>query len=154
MELYLHYPIRLHGILLIEDKGQFTVYLLQLSEVGYGYVTGLNFFSIRSIARFCGYFNEPSDSIKAREFLNGWLSSVHKVLASWKLIVCGCSNETRSTFHEASVILVSCLAYILRPNMGAKFSSETSADFHRTIRRYIPEDRTLHGNRCDNLKSN
>jgi hypothetical protein len=27
--------------------------------------------------------------------------------------------------------------------MEATFSSETSVDFQRTIRRYIPEDRTL-----------
>jgi hypothetical protein len=32
-------------------------------------------------------------------------------------------------------------------------SPETSVDFHRHIRRYIPGDRTLHGNCCKNLKS-
>jgi hypothetical protein len=31
-------------------------------------------------------------------------------------------------------------------------SSETSVDFKRTTRRYIPEDITLHKNRCENLK--
>jgi hypothetical protein len=30
---------------------------------------------------------------------------------------------------------------------------ETSVDFQRTKRRYIPEDRTLHNHRCDNLSS-
>jgi hypothetical protein len=28
---------------------------------------------------------------------------------------------------------------------GATYSAETSVDFHRTIQRYIPEDRTLRG---------
>jgi hypothetical protein len=37
--------------------------------------------------------------------------------------------------------------------MEAICSSESSVDFHWTIRRYIPEDRTLHIFRCENLKS-
>jgi hypothetical protein len=32
-------------------------------------------------------------------------------------------------------------------------SSETSVDFQRTTRRYIPEDRTLRNHRCENLIS-
>jgi hypothetical protein len=36
---------------------------------------------------------------------------------------------------------------------GGDSSSETSIVFQRTIRRYIPEDRTLHNHRCENLKS-
>jgi hypothetical protein len=31
--------------------------------------------------------------------------------------------------------------------------SETSVDIQRTTRRYIPEDRTLHNHRCENLNS-
>jgi hypothetical protein len=31
------------------------------------------------------------------------------------------------------------------------YSSETSADFQRTRRRYIPEDKTLRNHRCENL---
>jgi hypothetical protein len=34
----------------------------------------------------------------------------------------------------------------------AKCSSETSVDFQRTTRRYIPEERTLHNHRYENLK--
>jgi hypothetical protein len=37
--------------------------------------------------------------------------------------------------------------------MGAICSSDTSVDFQRTTRRYIPEDRHLHNHRCQNLKS-
>jgi hypothetical protein len=32
-------------------------------------------------------------------------------------------------------------------------SSETSVEFQRTTQHYIPEDRTLHNNRCKDLKS-
>jgi hypothetical protein len=37
--------------------------------------------------------------------------------------------------------------------MEATSSSETSIDFQRTARSYIPEDRTRHNQRCENLKS-
>jgi hypothetical protein len=40
--------------------------------------------------------------------------------------------------------LLSCLAYSSTLQMEAVCSSETSVDFQRTTRRYIPEDRTLH----------
>jgi hypothetical protein len=47
--------------------------------------------------------------------------------------------------------LVSCSAYSSTLKMEAMCSSETSVDFQRTTRRYIPEDSTLHNNRCENL---
>jgi hypothetical protein len=37
--------------------------------------------------------------------------------------------------------------------MEATCSSETSVDFQRTTRRYIPEDSPLHNHRFENLKS-
>jgi hypothetical protein len=37
--------------------------------------------------------------------------------------------------------------------MEATCSIETSVDFQRNIRRYIPGDRTLHKHSCENLKS-
>jgi hypothetical protein len=42
---------------------------------------------------------------------------------------------------------------ILRPWRWRWCSSETSADFKRTTRRYIPQDGTLHNHRCENLIS-
>jgi hypothetical protein len=48
-------------------------------------------------------------------------------------------------------MLVSCLYYSSTLKMEAAGFSETSADFYRTTRRYIPKARNLH--RCDNLKS-
>jgi hypothetical protein len=47
----------------------------------------------------------------------------------------------------------SCLAYSSTLKMEATCSSEMSVAFQRTTRRYIPEDRTLHNHRCENLKS-
>jgi hypothetical protein len=50
--------------------------------------------------------------------------------------------------------MASCLAYSSTLKMDATCSSETSVDFKRTTRRYIPEDRRpLHNHRCSNLKS-
>jgi hypothetical protein len=40
---------------------------------------------------------------------------------------------------------------ICRLNLRGR--TETSVDFQRTTRRYIPEVRTLHNHRCENLKS-
>jgi hypothetical protein len=42
---------------------------------------------------------------------------------------------------------------LLTLKMEAMCSSETSVDTKRTTWRYIPEDGTLHNQRCDNLKS-
>jgi hypothetical protein len=38
--------------------------------------------------------------------------------------------------------------------MGAASTSETSANFYQTTRRYSPEDNHLHSCRRENLKSN
>jgi hypothetical protein len=38
-------------------------------------------------------------------------------------------------------------------NMDVMCSSETSAGFQCSKRRYIPKDRTLRNHRCDNLRS-
>jgi hypothetical protein len=51
------------------------------------------------------------------------------------------------------VTLVSCSAYSSTLKMETICSSETSVDFQRVTRRYIPEDKTLHNHRCENLKS-
>jgi hypothetical protein len=49
--------------------------------------------------------------------------------------------------------LVSCSAYSSTFKMEAVCSPETSIDFQRTTRLYIPEDSTLHIHCGDNLKS-
>jgi hypothetical protein len=50
---------------------------------------------------------------------------------------------TRPTLLVACFMLVYCLAYSSTLKMEAICSSETSVYFHRTTRRYMPEDRTL-----------
>jgi hypothetical protein len=50
-------------------------------------------------------------------------------------------------------ILVNCLVYNSKLKMEATYSSETSVDFQRSIRRYYRRDRTLHIQRCENLRS-
>jgi hypothetical protein len=54
------------------------------------------------------------------------------------LQIIGCRIYLSPTFT-----VVSCSAYFSTPKMEAICSSETSVDFQRTTRRYIPEDSTL-----------
>jgi hypothetical protein len=49
--------------------------------------------------------------------------------------------------------LVSSLAYYSTLKMEATCFPETSFDLQRSTWRYIPEDRTLHKHRCENLKT-
>jgi hypothetical protein len=53
----------------------------------------------------------------------------------------------------ACFMLVPYLAYSSNPKMETICSSETSVDFYRTTWHYIPEVRTPHSHRCENLKS-
>jgi hypothetical protein len=59
-------------------------------------------------------------------------------------------NNNRARFPTCFT-LVSCLAYSSALKKKATRSSEISDDFQQTTRRYIPEDRTLHNYRCENL---
>jgi hypothetical protein len=65
----------------------------------------------------------------------------------------GQARNQREPESKQSFTLVSCLAYSSTLKMEATCSSETSADFQRTTRRYISEDRTVHNHGCENLKS-
>jgi hypothetical protein len=56
-------------------------------------------------------------------------------------------------FH-LQAILGSCLAYSSALKIEMILSYEMSVDFIRITRCYVPEDRTLHSHRRDNLKSN
>jgi hypothetical protein len=49
-------------------------------------------------------------------------------------------------------MLVSCLSYSTL-KMEVACSSETPVDFQRTVRHYIPEDRTFHNHCYENLRS-
>jgi hypothetical protein len=54
-------------------------------------------------------------------------------------------------------LLLACATFLvwltLRSWRWRRCSSETSVDFQRTTQHYIPEDRTLHNHRWENLKS-
>jgi hypothetical protein len=50
------------------------------------------------------------------------------------------SNKPAGLCLPPALTLVSCSAYFSTLNMEAKCCSETSVDFQRTTRRYIPED--------------
>jgi hypothetical protein len=61
-------------------------------------------------------------------------------------------SEARNQREESSK-LVSCLAYSSTLKLETTCSPETSVDFQRTTRHFIPEDKTLHNYRCENLRS-
>jgi hypothetical protein len=55
--------------------------------------------------------------------------------------------------EQDTSMLVYRSAYFSTLKMEATFSSEMSIDFQRITLRYIPEDRTLHNHKSENLKS-
>jgi hypothetical protein len=73
-------------------------------------------------------------------------------LSGWRLLLSECVLRTLVTLPPIFA-LVSCPAYSSALKVEAMCSSETSVDFQRTARHYIPEDSALHNHRCENLKS-
>jgi hypothetical protein len=72
----------------------------------------------------------------------------------------GVSNQSKSRKqHEACRNLAACfipvsyLTYSSTLKIEATYSSETSVEFHRTTWRYIPQDRTVHNDRCGTIKT-
>jgi hypothetical protein len=63
------------------------------------------------------------------------------------------SHSSAVSKNKPSKKTVSCLAYCSTPKMEVTCSFQTSVGFQRTTQYYIPEDRTLHNHRCENLKS-
>jgi hypothetical protein len=58
-----------------------------------------------------------------------------------------------SALLATCITLVSCLTYSSTMKIVETCSSETSINFQRSTRCYIPEDRILHNNSSENLKS-
>jgi hypothetical protein len=73
---------------------------------------------------------------------------VMKISIFWDITPCRPLKVNRRFWGTCRLHLYveSCLAYSLTLKTEAMCSSETSADFQRTTRRYIPEGRTLHLN--------
>jgi hypothetical protein len=61
-------------------------------------------------------------------------------------------RRNMSLFFSACFMLVLCLAHSSTLKMEATCSSETSADFRRSTRHYIPEDSNIHDHRCENFR--
>jgi hypothetical protein len=62
-------------------------------------------------------------------------------------------QAARGVFFSACFVLPSCLAYRWTAKMEVACSFETSMLLHLTVRSYIPEDTTIHSDRCENLMS-
>jgi hypothetical protein len=63
-------------------------------------------------------------------------------------------NQYEAGINQKFAVLATCFMLVSSPmKVEARCSSEASVYFQRTICRYIPEDRTLHNHRCENLKS-
>jgi hypothetical protein len=67
------------------------------------------------------------------------------IAMNWRALTC-CMNITTAVVMKSSVCfeLIFCLAYSSTMKMEATSSSETSADFQQTARRYIPEGKILY----------
>jgi hypothetical protein len=61
-------------------------------------------------------------------------------------------NQNESRWQAEPFRMDFCLAYPSTLKAEAIYSSETSVDFQWTTRCYVPEGRTLHNHRCENLK--
>jgi hypothetical protein len=62
-------------------------------------------------------------------------------------------SPPQQNFLAACFMLVSWLAYSSTLKLKVTCSPKTSADFQWTTWPYFPDDRTLHNNCCENLKS-
>jgi hypothetical protein len=67
------------------------------------------------------------------------------------------TNRRREDEYRTALVLALDASFLLSlffyPEDGGLCSFETSVEFRRTTGRYIPEDRTLHNHRWENLKS-
>jgi hypothetical protein len=104
-----------------------------------------------------------------RIILQSWRSNLLEYIAVWSVESqptfrrnisppsSGSKNKQRKKPAELCLppafTLVSCSAYFLTLKMEATCSSETSVDFQRTTRRFIPDDTTPHNHCYENLKS-
>jgi hypothetical protein len=100
-------------------------------------------FSKIRVEEFCLLGYTPCSRLKVNRRFGGTRRPHHHsriISRAWKQVA------------SRAFTLVSCSTYSSILNMEAICSSETSVDFQWTTRRYIPEDRTLHNHRFENLK--
>jgi hypothetical protein len=100
----------------------------------------------------------PCCSLKTSQYFE---VTCHFHLQSWRVIQARNQPEggSRQSSGRLSLLPASCwylassLAYFSTMKMEATCSSKISVGFQRNIWHYIPEDRTLHNQCCENLKS-
>jgi hypothetical protein len=68
------------------------------------------------------------------------------------MTLCGTSKVSPRFGDLCCFLLLSCMAYPSALKLEAMYSFGMSIDFRRTTGCYVPEYRTLHNNRCDNIK--
>jgi hypothetical protein len=72
--------------------------------------------------------------------------------APWKISI-GAENLVSMLCLPPAFTLVSCSVWSSTLKMETIYSSDTSVDFQRTTRRYIPENSTLRNHRGEDLRS-
>jgi hypothetical protein len=84
---------------------------------------------------------------------NNYMTSVF-----WSITPCGPLKVNRRFWTSRFACFMFHAGFFLdlhyKPKGGDDISSETSVHFRRTARHYIPEDKTLHNDLCENPKSN
>jgi hypothetical protein len=78
------------------------------------------------------------------------VSNITKIYIFWDIMPCSPLKVNRH-FGEPGIMLAFCLTYSSSLKMEPICFSETSVSFQRTTWRIIPECRTPHTHRCDDL---
>jgi hypothetical protein len=90
---------------------------------------------------------KPCSPMKSTDVSEEHVASIFKVEEETKW-----ESSTKQEAKQNSAGAASCSVFSLTLKV-VTCSSETSADFQRTIRVYILEERIIHNHRCENLKS-
>jgi hypothetical protein len=81
--------------------------------------------------------------------MDGWVSTVTR----YEVGESEFDSRQRSNSFFSTGVAVTLSSYFSILKMEAKPSSETSVNFYRITIRHVPEDYTLHRDRCENHKS-
>jgi hypothetical protein len=85
-------------------------------------------------------------SHRKRDIHSGWLRRTYQEKYM------NLSRRNRRMESSTCFILVSCFIYSSILKIEATCSSKMSVEFQQNTRRYIPEDRTLHNEKCHSFR--